>query len=58
LKANCMGTTACLALAAITFVAIGVLRIPLAWVLLVLGGMACLWAYRQLGVLANREHSA
>jgi chromate transporter len=54
LKKNCMGMPACIALAATTFIAIGMLRIPLAWVLLVLGGMACLWAYRQLGALANR----
>jgi chromate transporter len=58
LKTNCMGKTACLALAATTFIAIGMLRIPLAWVLLVLGGMACLWAYRQLGALAGRGQGA
>ena len=44
-----MGALVCWALAAITFVAIALLRIPLAWVLLVVGGMACAWAYRQLG---------
>jgi len=49
LKKNVMGALVCWALAAITFVAIALLRIPLAWVLLVVGGMACAWAYRQLG---------
>lgn len=49
LKKNVMGALVCSALAAITFVAIALLRIPLVWVLLVAGGMACAWAYRQLG---------
>ena len=49
LKKNVMGALVCWALAAITFVAIALLRIPLVWVLLVVGGMACAWAYRQLG---------
>lgn len=51
LKQNAMGARVCYALAAITFVAIGVLRVPLAWVLLGLGGPACIWAYRQLGLV-------
>jgi len=49
LKTNVMGAPVCWALAAITFIAIALLRIPLAWVLLVVGGLACVWAYRQLG---------
>jgi chromate transporter len=32
-----------------TFVSIALLRIPLIWVLLGLGGVGALWAYRQLG---------
>jgi chromate transporter len=48
LKINIMGATVCWALAAITFVAIALLRVPLAWVLLSVGGLACAWAYRQL----------
>jgi chromate transporter len=44
-----MGLWVCIGLAAITFVAIALLRLPLAWVLLVVGGGACLWAYRVLG---------
>jgi chromate transporter len=51
LKKNVMGAAACWALVALTFVAIAVLRIQLAWVLLVLGGLACGWAYQQLGKL-------
>ena len=46
---NAMGLWVFIGLAAITFVAIALLRLPLAWVLLVVGGGACLWAYRVLG---------
>jgi len=46
---NAMGIGVCIALAVLTFVAIALLRWPLAWVLLGLGGAACLWAYRVLG---------
>lgn len=49
LDKNPMGLGLCIGLAALTFVAIAVLRLPLAWVLLVVGGGACLWAYRVLG---------
>lgn len=49
LNNNIMGTGVCWLLAALTFVAIGVLRLPLIWVLLGIGGPAWLWAYRQLG---------
>jgi chromate transporter len=49
LKTNPMGAPVCWALAAMTFVAIALLRIPLAWVLMGVGGVACFWAYRQLG---------
>jgi chromate transporter len=51
LKTNAMGTLVCWSLAALTFVAIALLRVPLAWVLLGIGGLACAWAYRQLGRL-------
>jgi len=54
LKENPMGAPVCWAFAAITFVAIGLLRIPLAWVLLVVGGAACAWTYRLLGQVAAR----
>ena len=49
LKHNVMGRLACGALAAVTFVAISLLRVPLVWVLLAVGGLACAWAHRQLG---------
>jgi chromate transporter len=44
LKNNPMGQFSCLAIAALTFVAIALFRFPLAWVLLSLGPMASLWA--------------
>ncbi|MDP2370936.1 chromate transporter [Rhodoferax sp.] len=49
LKRNVMGWIMCGSLIAATFVAIAWLRWPLAWVLLGLGGVACVWAYRRLG---------
>ncbi len=48
LRKNAMGQAACWSLIAFTFIAIAVLRIPLFWVLLGLGGLACLWAWRRL----------
>ena len=51
LKDNALGAPVCWALAAATFVAIALLKLPLIWVLLGLGGLAALWAYRQLGRL-------
>lgn len=58
IKANIMGTIMCWSLAAITFTAIALLRIPLAWVLLGIGGLACTWAYRQLGKVQALEGSS
>lgn len=49
LKRNVMGWVMCYGLIAATFVAIAWLRWPLAWVLLGLGTLACLWAYQRLG---------
>lgn len=49
LQKNVMGAPVCWALAAISFAAIALLRVPLAGVLLGVGGLACVWAYRQLG---------
>lgn len=48
LKGNAMGVLACAVLAALTFIAIALLRIPLVWVLLGLGLPAMAWAYHQL----------
>ena len=49
LRSNTMGAFVCSALTATTFIAAALLRLRLAWVLLLLGGLACGWAYRQLG---------
>lgn len=51
LKENVLGAQVCYALAAITFVAVALLRLPLIWVLMGVGGAGALWAYRQLGRL-------
>ena len=50
MKSNVMGSLVCWSLAGVTFVAIALVRIPLAWVLLGVGSLACGWAYRQLGL--------
>jgi chromate transporter len=42
---------------AITFIAIALLRVPLIWVLLGLGGTAALWAYRLLGKSGGKEQA-
>jgi chromate transporter len=44
LKSNPMGRLSCTLIGAITFVTIGLLRLPLAWVLLTLGPLASVWA--------------
>jgi chromate transporter len=48
LNQNAMGMAACVLLACLTFVAIALLRWPLVWVLLGVGGTACVWAWRRL----------
>jgi len=48
LHRNAMGMTVCIGLATLTFIAIALLRWPLLWVLVGIGGGACLWAYRLL----------
>lgn len=48
LPQNPMGLPLCLLLAGLTFVAVGLLRLPLVWVLLGLGGLACVVAYIKL----------
>ena len=49
LKKNAMGVAMCAVLAVATFIAVALLRIPLFWVLVGVGGTACLWAWYQLG---------
>lgn len=48
LDKNAMGMAVCIGLAVLTFIAIALLRWPLLWVLLGIGGVACVWAYRVL----------
>ncbi|MEO8656651.1 MAG: chromate transporter [Ramlibacter sp.] len=43
-----LGLTLCIALGIATFVAIALLRWPLVWVLLGLGGLSCVLTYRKL----------
>jgi len=52
LRVNPMGVTVCAALGAVTFVAVAILRWPLVWVLLGLGLLACLYAWKRLGAVA------
>ncbi len=54
LKSNPMGMPVCIALATASFVGVGLLRLPLAWVLLVAGTSGCLWAYVQLARQATQ----
>lgn len=49
LRANAMGLPACAVAAVATFAAVVLLRVPLGWVVLVVGGGACLWAWHRLG---------
>ena len=49
LNRNVMGRAVCAGFALVTFIVIAAWHVPLAWVLLCVGGPACLWAYRQLG---------
>lgn len=48
LKKNALGMPACMTIFALALIAIALLRVPLAYVLLVLGGAACVLAYRKL----------
>jgi len=48
LRKNALGLGTCLALSALCFVAVALLRWPLAYVLLGLGSIACVLTYRRL----------
>ncbi len=54
IRNNPMGMGVCWLFAALTFAAIAILRLPLAWVLLGVGGTACVYAYRTLQGLQSR----
>lgn len=56
-KSNIMGLTACVLLALIAFTGVGILRLRLIWVILLVGGAGCVWAYRQLGQLPEFRQS-
>jgi chromate transporter len=49
LKNHPLGMPACIALGIATFIGIALLRLPLAWVLIGLGGLACVLTWRRLG---------
>jgi len=55
LKHNPMGMPACMVLASLTFVGVGLMRWPLLWVLLACGLMGCGWAYAQLARQVTAE---
>jgi chromate transporter len=48
LRKHPLGFAVCLGFMALVFVAIAVLKIPLGWVLLALGGVACVWTWRKI----------
>ena len=52
LRSNALGLPVCAALAAATFVAIALLRLPLGAVLVGVGGVACVLAWRRLAPAA------
>jgi chromate transporter len=52
LRVNPMGAPVCGGLAALAFVAVALLRWPLVWVLIGLGAMACVFAWRRLGAVS------
>jgi chromate transporter len=56
LRVNPMGMTVCAGVGLATFVAVAILRWPLVWVLLGLGLIACLYAWKRLAVVAPRAN--
>jgi chromate transporter len=48
LKKNVLGVPLCAALGVASFIAIAWLRLPLAWMLVGLGSIGCIAAYRRL----------
>jgi chromate transporter len=55
LRSSAMGWPACAVLASVAFAAVGLLRWPLVWVLLVLGAVACVVAWTRLVHAAAAE---
>lgn len=58
LRSNALGLPVCAALAAVTFVAIALLRVPLGAVLVGVGGVACVLAWRRLAPASATPLSA
>lgn len=58
LKNNPMGQMSCLLVATLTFIAIGLLRLPLAWVLLSLGLLSCVYAWHCIGKREQMKKAA
>jgi len=58
LPQNVMGLSACLVIAGLTFAAVGLLRLPLAWVLLGLGVITSAYAYVKLAPKDTRDGKA
>jgi chromate transporter len=56
LRANPMGLPVCGGLGVLAFAGVALMRWPLVWVLLALGAIACVYAWRRLR--ANRSASA
>ena len=50
LKTNPMGLAFCIGVAVLTFIGVGLLRLPLALILLSVGALSCIWAYRRMGL--------
>lgn len=48
LRTHVGGVVFCALAVVATFVAIAVMRLPLVWVLLVIGGLSCVWTYRRI----------
>ena len=56
LRSSPMGLAAAALVATLSFIAIAWLRLPLAWVLLIVGGLSCGWAaYRLRGIALRQE---
>jgi chromate transporter len=58
LKTNPMRMPTCMAISCLTFVAVGLLRWRLAWVLLGFGLMSCLWCYRCMLAQQDKNRQA
>jgi chromate transporter len=58
LKTNVMGQWVCWAVVVASFCAIAIVHVPLVWVLLGIGGAACVWTYLQLGHVAASKGNA